>query len=376
MNDRGRDVNDGPLVWCLLGRKAGDNTQVRALADELGVPWLEKRIRARPWELLVHLFHRPTLAGIDGASAAALAPPWPDLVISAGRRSEPVARWIRRQSGDRTRLVHVGRPWAPLDSYDLIVSTPQYFLPSLPNVRVNQLPLNRLPAEDLAAAGAALEPELRHLARPRIAVLAGGDSGKYVFTAAKGRRLGLAAVALAEGLGGSLMVTDSPRTPRAAGDALQAALRDADYCRRWGLGGVNPYLGMLALADAFVVTGESMSMLGEAVGTGKPVHIFDIGDGDQPWWLLLHNYRYKPLSHRLAMALGPRRMRRDVSRIHRRLVDAGRAVWLPAPGGGAAGRRPPEPISQLEPQGGSPDHSAQRELAETAAEVRRLLTAR
>ena len=50
-------------VWCLLGRKAGDNTQVLALADELGWGYREKRILARPWELLTHLGLRVTLAG-------------------------------------------------------------------------------------------------------------------------------------------------------------------------------------------------------------------------------------------------------------------------------------------------------------------------
>ena len=69
-------------------------------------------------------------------------------------------------------------------------------------------------------------------------------------------------------------------------------------------------LGLLALASLFVVTGESMSMLAEASSTNKPLLIFDMGDGDVTWWRLRHNYRYKPLSHRLAMRFGPRRMRR------------------------------------------------------------------
>ena len=364
-------MNDKPIIWCLLGRKAGDNTQVRALAEELGLPWQEKRIRARPWELLAHLLPFPTLVGIDRASAAALAPPWPDLVISAGRRNEPVARWIRRRAGGGTRLVHIGRPWASPAHYDLIVSTPQYSLPDLPTVHINQWPLNRFFTEDMAAAGAAptpevreIAPEVRDMAHPRIAVLVGGNSGKYVFTAAKGARLGRAAVALAQSRGGSLMVTDSPRTPRAAGDALQACLRDADYCHRWGRGGANPYRGMLALADAIVVTGESMSMLGEALNTGKPVYIFDMGDGGRPWWTLLHNYRYKPLSHRLGMALGPKRMRRDVGRVVQGLVDAGRAAWLQDEGDGGMDL----PVSS------SP--TARQELEATAVAVRRLLAGR
>ena len=66
-------------LWVLLGRKAGDNTQVLALAGALGWPVEEKRIRARAWELLPHLVLGKTLLGIDRAASSALEPPWPDL---------------------------------------------------------------------------------------------------------------------------------------------------------------------------------------------------------------------------------------------------------------------------------------------------------
>lgn len=165
-----------PLVWCLLGRKAGDNTQVRALAEELGFGFEEKLVIARPWELLAHLGERPTLAGIDRAASSALAPPWPDLVISAGRRNEPVARWIRQRSAGRTRLVHIGRPWAPLDEWDLVVTTPQYFLPRQANIHHNSLPLLRLAPAEVASAARELQPRIAALPRPWIAVLAGATA--------------------------------------------------------------------------------------------------------------------------------------------------------------------------------------------------------
>jgi len=319
---------DEPIIWCLLGKKAGDNTQVRALAAELGVPCIEKHILARPWELWTHLLLGATLAGIDRGASSSLTAPWPDLVISAGRRNEPVARWIRKQSGGRTRLVHIGRPWAPLDCYDLIISTPQYFLPRQPSVLCNTLPLSRLQRPALEHAARQLLPQIEHLPPPWTVVLVGGNSGRFVFTPAKAERLARLAGRLAAAGGGSLLVTDSPRTPKRAGDALQAALPLPHYYHRWGGGGANPYLGLLAVADAFVVTGESMSMLAEAAAMGKPLAIFDMGEGSSPWWLHWHNYRYKPLSHRLAMWLGPRRMRRDVGNIQRELVADKRACWL------------------------------------------------
>ena len=76
-------------VWCLLGRKAGDNTQVRALAAELGCGCEEKRILARPWELLVHLGPRASLAGIDRAASSPLAAPWQKTRRRSGGKSRP-----------------------------------------------------------------------------------------------------------------------------------------------------------------------------------------------------------------------------------------------------------------------------------------------
>ncbi len=315
-------------VWCLLGKKAGDNTQVRALAAELGWRCEEKYIVARPWELLCHLGTGVTLSGIDCAQSSRLDAPWPDIVISAGRRNEPVARWVQRQSGGRTRLVHIGRPWAALHVWDLIVTTPQYFLPHQANIVHNGLPLHRHDPAMLARAGEQLQPQLAALPRPWLAVLQGGDSGRFVMTCDKSRRLGQLASTLAARAGGTVLFTDSARTPHAAGDALQQALRVPNFSYRWRSGDENPYRGLLALADAFVVTGESMSMLGETAATGRPLYIFDVGDADTRWWLLPHNYRYKPLSHRFGMCVGPQRMRRDVGNIQNALVASGRAQWL------------------------------------------------
>ena len=210
-----------PRVWLLLGHKAGDNNQVLALAEALAWPWEEKRIVYRPWELLSNRLLGVTLRGIDRGASSALEPPWPDLVISSGRRNEPVARWIRRQAPG-VRLVHVGRPWAPLDAFDLIVTTPQYSLPERANVLENELPMHRLRRERLQAEAQRWQPRLAALAAPRIAVLLGGNSGAYVFTPEKARRLGRLVNGLARSQHGSVLVTDSARTPAGVTDAFLA----------------------------------------------------------------------------------------------------------------------------------------------------------
>jgi len=325
-----------PRVWLLTGHKAGDNTQVVALAEALGWPFELKRFAYQSWELLSNRLLGVTLAGIDRSASSALEPPWPDLVITAGRRNEPVARWIRREAGGHTRLVHVGRPWAPLDCFDLIVVTPQYFLPERPNVLSIDLPLHRITQARLDETAACWRERYADLARPYWSVLLGGNSGPFVFTAEKAIRLARWLNASVRDTGGSVLVTNSARTPERAFSAFLNTLDAPLSVFRWGdPGAENPYLAYLAMADRLVVTGESMSMLAEASSTGKPLYIFDLSDcpagasgNCRPWWRHRHNLQYKPITHHLAMALAPRRLRRDVSRIQQRLVASGRAVWV------------------------------------------------
>jgi len=355
-----------PRIWCLLGHKAGDNTQVTALADALGCPWTPIRIHARPWELATNLALRISLAGIDRRRSSELAPPWPELIISAGRRNEPVARWIQARSGGRTRLVHIGRPWAPLAAYDLIVTTPQYSLPDQANILHNTLPLQHHDSDALTREAAALAPQLSALAAPRIALLLGGDSGKFVFTAAKAQRLGALATMLAQVSAGSIMLTSSPRTPEAAITACVAAITAPTFIHRWSADAANPYRGILGSADAFIVTGESMSMLAEASALHKPLYIFDMADEPaRPWWRHAHAWRYKPLSHRVAMRIAPRRMRRDIGLIQNTLVSSGSAQWL-NPASASAGLPAPR-------QAVAASHAGSEELINSAKRVKGLL---
>jgi len=319
-----------PDIWLLLGHKAGDNTQVLALARALDWPGESKHMVYRPWELVINRLLGTTLCGINRTQSSPLSPPWPDIVITSGRRNEPVARWIRKQSGNTTKLVHIGRPWAPLDRFDLIVTTAQYQLPDRPNILHNELPLHGITPEYLTDTAQPWTERFAHLPQPRIAVLIGGDSGPFVFTPDKGKHLGCLANRLAAARSGSLLVTTSARTPPGMFRAFMQEIEVPTYSFQWQPGATdNPYHGYLVHADAFIVTGESMSMLTEACYTRKPLYIFNPGDVDKkPWWRHLHNFRYKPLSHRLGMWLGPARMARDVGRIQQQLIETGRAVWL------------------------------------------------
>jgi mitochondrial fission protein ELM1 len=327
---------DPPTIWVITSYRAGENAQILALAEALGTGCEVKRIAYRRLASLSGLLRRVSLAGIDSDQSSPLRPPWPALIISAGMRNEPVCRWIRRQSGGRTRLVFIGRTWAEPDTFDLIVTTPQYRLRPHPHILQNELTLHGITPQRLQQAAAGWESRLGHLPEPRIAVVVGGNSGPYTLGPRAARRLGGLVSEMAAARGGSLLVTTSARTPPRTIAPLRAALSVPAHFFAWSPDARdNPYTAYLALAREIVVTADSIAMLSEACATGKPVYLFDPNRRRES-----HDFRMGGSAYRLLMRIGPQRLTRDVGRVHARLVAAGHAAWLGESAAGGASAPP------------------------------------
>ncbi len=333
-----------PDVWLLLGHRDGDNAQVAGLGDSLGWPLETKQLVFNRLHLLPNHILGRTTASLSRDTVRSLQPPWPNLVVGCGKRSVPAARWIQAQSGGRTRIVYLGRPWAPIAWFDLVVMSLQYrFAIDAPNLLQCIGPIHGVTPHSLAVAGNAWLPRFKALPRPWIAVLAGGSSAPYLLDPHSAAKLGRIASARAKALSGSLLVTTSRRTRPAAVEALFAAISVPAHLHRWQAATeTNPYLGMLALADQMIVTGDSASMLMESCATRKPVTIFDLPRRRSPL-LALGDAAGRRLADRAAangtagssdpirrmlrcfMALGIFSPARDMDELHRALIDRGMA---------------------------------------------------
>jgi mitochondrial fission protein ELM1 len=89
-------------------------------------------------------------------------------------------------------------------------------------------------------------------------------------------RISASLSALADSHGCGLMITTSRRTGARLMAALAPLANRADTVL-WQGDGPNPYLGFLGLADAIIVTADSINMVSEACSTGKPVHLLPLG---------------------------------------------------------------------------------------------------
>ena len=259
--DQAQSASSQPLVWLLMGDRAGDNSQVVGLGEALGWPLEQKHFVYTAYEKFVNLPICSHLWGVVRSQSSHLEAPWPDLVISAGRKNEPIARYIQKQADKPVRLVHMGRPWARLDKWDLVVTTPQYRLPNDPNVLHNDAPLHRVTRDRLDIAAETWRDRVAHLPRPLVAILAGGNSGPYPFDRASGERLAAQTDALAKKLGGSILVTTSARTLEETTDVLFSGIKSPSILYRWKKDDPDNPFGIDYRAKVYFVPDEASSRI-------------------------------------------------------------------------------------------------------------------
>lgn len=261
------------IIWVLADDRPGNANQALGVAEALGLPFTVKPLAFNRLGRLPNPLLGASLVHLRAESARAICPPWPDVVIAAGRRAAPVARAIKRRVGGRAFLVQCMWPGPPAADIDLIATPAHDRRVARANLIHTIGAPHRVTPARLRAEAEAWRDRLEPLARPRLAVMVGGSTARHRFTPALAAALGQRVAELARRAGGALMVTTSRRTDAAAKAALFARLDDTAATFDWEGGGDNPYFAYLALADAVIVTGDSTAMCAEACATGHPVYI-------------------------------------------------------------------------------------------------------
>ncbi len=277
-------------AWILTDGRAGMRGPALGLAEAAGFGIVEKTIvPAKPWVWLPTWFWSPGISGV-GRGSDPVRPPYPDILISCGRRVVGPARWLRARGGGRIFAVHILRPYVDTAGFDLVIAPAHDHLSG-----ANVLPilgsLNRVTPERLAAAADRFSGTIGRLSGPRVAVLIGGPNRVFRLDTAAIDRLAEGLRALARAHGASLAITASRRTGPAMIKRLREGLRETP-AYIWDGTGDNPYFGLLGLADAIVVTGDSVNMISEACTTGKPVYIFELAGGEGSKFSAFHDAVY------------------------------------------------------------------------------------
>lgn len=259
----------GAAVWVLLGPHKGDNIQVLALAEALGLPFRAIDLHYRWFAHLPAVCRSSSISQLEIDSQSDIAPPWPSLVLGIGQRSVPVARYIQRQSGGRTKIVRLGDPMISHRYFDLVITTTQYAVRDGDNVL--RLPIT-ITNQDKVVPNREEQRWLDGFERPRRLLVIGGKTSLWRVDDALITNSAERLVARAKSEGGSVIAVTSPRTTPVLVDAARTALGQEAV-----VSGTFPRYGaLLHGADEIHVTGDSVSMLSDAVAAGKPVGLIPL----------------------------------------------------------------------------------------------------
>ena len=275
-------MNRKPDIWVFDDGRAGTFNQALAIAEALSFPFIIKKIEYTPFAKLPNFIRGSGKIGISEKTIKALlkdSKKLPDIIITAGRRCAPLARYIRKMSQGKTKIVQIMYPGRIGLSDFALVIVPKHDnlgIASRENVvEITGAP-HRISEKVLHDATKKWHKVFAKYHRPLTAVIVGGSTKNRTFTDAMAQEF---AANINKLIGkknkGTILLTTSRRTGTSQENIIISNLPDAKYVYRWSDKGDNPYFGFLALADRIVVTGDSVSMCSEACSTSVPVYIYD-----------------------------------------------------------------------------------------------------
>ena len=191
---------------------------------------------------------------------------------------------IARRSGGAVFTVHLQYPAPGFDRFDLCFVSRHDWRPEF-DARDDLLPMvgapHRVDAARVASHRGAAEQRFGDLPGPRAAVMIGGPNRAYAFSSGRIDSL-VAQLQALQAAGWSLLVTTSRRSDPTLLPRLRQALH-GDRGFVWDRVSENPYFQYLAIADAVLVTADSITMTCEAASTGKPVYSIPLEDKPSPF---------------------------------------------------------------------------------------------
>ncbi|WP_041247135.1 mitochondrial fission ELM1 family protein [Komagataeibacter medellinensis] len=244
---------------------AGMRSQTFGLARRVGLePHLYALVPRGLWRHVPAAWWPSPLRAIQPLGLDSLAHP----VISIGGSGGAVGAALRRKGAT---VIQVQNPRLPPGRFDLVIANRHDRIAG-PNVILTRTALHGVTPELLAQAQVEWGPRLAHLPRPLVAVLVGGGNGRFRLGRPEGAALAVSLATMMRRDQVGIALTPSRRTAPEVCRELHDALAGPDSWI-WDQSGPNPYLGLLACADAIVVTMDSVSMVSEAVATAAPVMV-------------------------------------------------------------------------------------------------------
>jgi mitochondrial fission protein ELM1 len=259
-------------VWIIIDDKPGNANQAIALAKAMNVKYEVKQLKYNFLGFLPNWLKFNSLMGIDLDLSSPLSPPYPQLIISSGRKTAAVSNYIKKHSIN-SFVVHIMNPDMNFDNFDLICLPKHDEREDYAKYNNIVYSMGALSYSDSSKIN---EDTMPKLPAPFVSLIIGGTTKNGDYSIEELEWLSTKANSLAKNIKASLLITTSRRTPIEVTDILRGKITVPHYFYDWHKmqNIANPYPAFLKLSDYFITTGDSVSTCSEILATGKPLYIY------------------------------------------------------------------------------------------------------
>ena len=199
---------------------------------------------------------------------------YPRIIVTCGRRMAGISMALKtraNRAGADMTTIHLQDPRLDPACFDVLI-VPHHDQVRGDNVIVTKAALNRMNQSHIVARANTVPQQWQAAASPRVAVMIGGDNRRYKISHEMATHMAQQLAEFSAANHANLFLVPSRRCPDNVMRYLQTALSPDHYMIATN-DQPNPYPGILAIADAVIVTSDSVNMASEAASTGKPVLI-------------------------------------------------------------------------------------------------------
>ncbi|MDX2082805.1 MAG: ELM1/GtrOC1 family putative glycosyltransferase [Rickettsiales bacterium] len=266
-------------IWILADQRVGTYSQSIGLAQELGIDYKIITLAYSFFSSLPNFFLSNSLLRISKTSKQEINSLnyLPKIIISAGRRTAPIALALKKQNPQQIKTIQIMNPNLNFSKFDFVILPKHDGIDEkkFSNLITTIGSLTKIDQATITKAGEKF-PQLKEITKTKIALLIGGNSKKTNFDKDSAIDLAKISTRIANNMNAKLLVLTSRRTGAKLTKIILNNL-DCDYeIFDWlKLDNANPYLAIINSADFFIVSGDSVSMISECASTSKPLYIFD-----------------------------------------------------------------------------------------------------
>lgn len=260
---------------------SGHNSQARGLAYALSSHVTEisasygRGMMLPNWVPIPHFF-RFTADFRDRSAKIAHEPP--NIIISAGRRAALASLYLQKsliQSNKSIKSIQILDPGVKCTHFNQVLMPEHAARPKSENLVNFPVPAHDVTENRLNQAKIGFKSLFSPLKSPVIGILVGGNHKKGALSLKNIDYMVDMTSLMRKNQPISVITSSSRRTPSTFFDHFCSRVQP-DYAYdagRLSQSEPNPYAGILAWSDGLIVTGESISMVAEAVATRAPVFV-------------------------------------------------------------------------------------------------------